>query len=324
MEVVMKPANRPRLGRGLSALLSLSEEEPTPVMVEIPVVRSSEAEPVISPDERVAREPAAATPWRLVPLDAITPNPHQPRRHMDEAALADLAASLKTNGLIQPIVVRELDGAYQLIAGERRFRAARLAGLTEIPTIVREVDAYTQAQLALVENIHREDLNPIERANAYSSLMNQLGLTQAELAIRLGEQRSSVANFLRLLDLSEPVRNLVRDGKITLGHAKVLAGVSDVAEQQRLAELCVAQDLSVRNLERLLETPAATPVSRPEPDAPSAHLRDLEASLSRQIGLRVQVRGGKKKGKGQVVIHYNSLDQFDELVKRMGVELESL
>ncbi len=268
--------------------------------------------------------PAAPTPWRMVPLAEISPNPHQPRRHMDETALADLAGSLKSNGLIQPIVIREVGGAYQLIAGERRFRAAQLAGLTEIPAILKEVDSYTQAQLALVENIHREDLNPIERANAYASLMTQLGLTQAELAARLGEQRSSVANFLRLLELSESVRDLIRDQKLSLGHAKVLAGVSDLAEQARLAELCVAQGLSVRNLERLLETPATPPATRPEPEAPSAHLRDLEVNLSRQLGLRVQVRGGKKAGKGRVVIHYNNLDQFDELVKRMGVELDAL
>lgn len=323
-----KQPNRPRLGRGLSALLSLSEETspaetPAPVMAEVPAGPSSATEPLSSQGTPVAVTPAPVdappTPWRVVPLDAIKPNPHQPRRTIGEAGIADLAASLKSNGLIQPVVVREIENGYQLIAGERRFRAAKLAGLTEIPAIVREADAYTQAQMALVENIHREDLNPLERALAYSGLMTQLGLTQAELAARLGEQRSSVANYLRLLDLTEPVRMLVRDGKISLGHAKVLAGVADATEQERLASLCVAEDLSVRNLERLITAPQAEATPKP---APSAHLKDLETNLSRELGLRVQVRGAAKKGR--LIIHYNNLDQFDELLKRMSVQLESM
>jgi ParB family chromosome partitioning protein len=241
---------------------------------------------------------------------------------MDESGLVDLAASLKSNGLIQPILVRVVDGGYQLIAGERRYRAAKLAGFADIPAVVREVDGYAQAQLALVENIHRADLNPIERAQAYESLMSQLGLTQAELAGRLGEQRSSVAKYLRLLDLAEPVRSMVRSGQLSQGHAKVLAGISDPLEQQRLADLCVAQDLSVRNLERLLATPAEEAVTQRRPAAPSAHIKDLETNLTRQLGLRVQIRDAKK-GRGRLVIHYGSLDQFDDLVKRLGVDVDA-
>lgn len=314
---MMKPPQRSRLGRGLSSLLSMEEPAVQP---------ASSAGPIGDPEAREGPQVTASavqTPYRLIPLERVTANPHQPRKQMDEAALVDLAASLKANGVIQPIVVREVDGGYQLIAGERRFRAARIAGLSEIPAILREVDGYTQAQMALVENIHRTDLNPLERAFAYSALLNQLGLTQAELATRLGEQRSSVANFLRLLELQPSVQEFVRDGKLSLGHAKVLAGVTDAAEQQRLADLCVSQDLSVRNLERLLEVPTAAPAAK-EPEAPSAHVRDLEASLSRQLGLRVQVRNGARKGRGRLVIHYNSLDQFDEFMKRLGVELDAM
>src|SRR4029434_6962211 len=141
------------------------------------------------------------------------------RSRMNEASIAELAASLKSTGLVQPIIVRQHNGGYQLIAGERRLRAAKLAGLKTLPAIVREVDNFTQAQMALVENIQREDLNPIDRAQSYRALMDQLGLTQAELAGRLGEERSSVANYLRLLELAEPVRDLVRDGKLSMGHA---------------------------------------------------------------------------------------------------------
>jgi ParB family transcriptional regulator, chromosome partitioning protein len=322
-----KMPNRPRLGRGLSALLSISEEpSPAPVMAEVPPAAqpdaktsdasASSADP-LGPVVQAAVAPP--TPWRVVPVESIKPNPHQPRRTMNEATIAELAASLKANGLIQPVVVRAVDEGYQLIAGERRLRAAKVAGLSEIPALVREADAYAQAQMALVENIHREDLNPLERAVAYSELMTQLGLTQAELAARLGEQRSSVANYLRLLDLAESVRQLVRDGKLSLGHAKVLAGVADATEQERLAGLCVAQELSVRNLERLISTPKADPLPKA---VPSAHLKDLETNLTREIGLRVQVRGAAKKGR--LIIHYNNLDQFDELMKRLNVELEAM
>jgi ParB family chromosome partitioning protein len=240
---------------------------------------------------------------------------------MDEARLTELAASLRSTGLIQPIVVRKIGEHYELIAGERRWRASKLAGLVSIPAFVREVDGFTQAQMALVENIQREDLNPMDRAQAYRVLIDQLGLTQSELSNRLGEDRSSIANFLRLLELAGPVKNQVRDGQLTLGHAKLLAGVSDVVEQQRLADLVINQELSVRNLERLIQQgPAvAEPITRP---TPSAHLQDLERSLTRQLGMKVQVKSTSKKGRGRMVIHYSSLDQFDELLSKLGVSSE--
>lgn len=264
--------------------------------------------------------PAPAAPAsNEIPLDRIVPNPHQPRKEMSDASLAELAASLKSTGLIQPIVVRQVGPGYQLIAGERRFRAAKLAGLTSIPAIVRDVDSFTQAQMALVENIQREDLNPLDRALAYRSLMSQLGLSQSELAGRLGEDRTGIAHYLRLLELSEPVRELVRTRMLSLGHAKLLAGVSDPVEQQRLANLCIAQELSVRNLERLLADSKEATTTRER--GPSAHLLDLEKSVARQLGMRTQIRAGKN-GKGRLVIHYASLDQFDELMQRMGVRTE--
>jgi ParB family chromosome partitioning protein len=256
-----------------------------------------------------------------LPLAEIAPNPHQPRRQFDDTTLSDLAASLKSNGVIQPIIVRRVDNRFELVAGERRLRAAKLAGMATIPAIVRELDSFTQAQMALVENIHREDLNPIERASAYRALIEQLGLTQAELAKRLGEDRSTVTNFLRLLDLAEPVRAMIRDGRLSLGHAKVLAGVSDILEQERLGNLVVSQGLSVRNLERLVQSPTA-PAPAKATKAPSAHLQDLEKSFARQLGMRVQIRTGANKSKGRVVIHYGSLDQFDQLLEKLGIESE--
>jgi ParB family chromosome partitioning protein len=242
---------------------------------------------------------------------------------MNETLLAELAASLKSSGLIQPIVVRKTAEGYQLIAGERRLRAAKLAGMKLIPAIIRDVDSFTQAQMALVENIQREELNPIDRALAYRALGTQLGLTHQELAIRLGEDRSSITNYVRLLELAEPVRELVRSRMLSMGHAKLLAGVSDSAEQQRLAELCVAQDLSVRNLERIVTQPgvAPEPATQKGPTV-SAHLLDLEKTIARQLGMRVQVRSTSKKGKGRLTIHYASLDQFDDLIQRLGVTIE--
>jgi ParB family chromosome partitioning protein len=261
----------------------------------------------------------------LIPVDAITPNPHQPRRVFEDATLERLAASMKSSGVIQPILLKAVPGkpgSYELIAGERRWRAARIAGLAALPAVVRDdVDSYSQAQLALVENIQREDLNPIDRASAYRGLMTQLGLTQSELASRLGEDRSGIANYLRLLDLSGPVQTLIREGKITLGHAKVLAGVNDVLEQTRLANLAAEQQLSVRNLERMIQTKSA-PAAVPSAAGKSAHLVDLEKSLARQLGMRVQVKSGAKRGKGRLIIHYADLDQFDQLLAKMGLKAE--
>jgi ParB family transcriptional regulator, chromosome partitioning protein len=303
---------KPRLGRGLNSLISVSTPPPD---VELQPFQGQ------SPPTANREVTASATGEPLqVPIDSIRPNPHQPRKTIKEAAIADLAASLKTSGIIQPLVLRRSSEGFELIAGERRWLAAKLAGFTDVPAILKDVDAFTQAQMALVENIQREDLNPIERAQAYRALMDQLGLTQAELAGRMGEDRSSVANFLRLLELAEPVRAMVRDGRLSLGHAKLLAGVSDILQQQKLAEMAVAQSLSVRNLERMLQQ-AETPTAGRAVKAPSAHLQDLEKNLSRQLGMRVQVRSAAK-GKGRLILHYASLDQFDELLGKLGARAE--
>jgi ParB family chromosome partitioning protein len=253
-----------------------------------------------------------------VPVNEVDPNPHQPRREFDQGALDELAVSVRENGVIQPIVVRRANDRYQLIAGERRLRAAKMAGLAKVPAVVREVDGLNQAQQALVENVQRADLNPIERAEAYRVLVEQLGLTQSELATRIGEDRSIIANHLRLLTLSEAARDLVRMGKLTLGHAKVLAGVEDKAEQDRLASLAAQQELSVRNLERLVR---GTPPPPRQQQARAAHLGDLEERIRQSVGLRAQVQG-RQGGKGKLVLHYGSLEEFDDLMRRMGVPLD--
>lgn len=311
---------KPRLGRGLSSLISVSDlpvETAIPNPVPAEPVNLTPAVPAPLPEPAIIPAPSE------LPIDAILPNPHQPRKAFDDASLQSLAASLKSSGLVQPIVVRKANGSndqYELIAGERRLRAAKLAGLKTIPVLIRDVDAFEQAQMALVENVQREDLNPIDRAQAYRSLISQLGLTQAELATRIGEDRSSIANYLRLLDLAADVQTMVRKGSLSLGHAKILAGISDPVHQKELADRVVGQGLSVRNLERLVQdVPPATPPAKPNP---SAHVRDLEQNLTSQLGLRVQLRAAGKKGKGRLVIHYANLDQFDTLLDRLGCKAE--
>ena len=329
-EKATKPKSR--LGRGLSSLISISTPEDPPTQlpavpaVEGPSAGTSGGSSAASASPSDAPTDMASVPPGVrvadIPLSAIVPNPHQPRRRFNDASLNELAASLKATGMIQPIIVRPAghDG-YQLIAGERRWRAAKLAELPTIPAIVREVDGATQAQMALIENVQREDLNPLDRAFAYKILLDHLGLTQSELAGRIGEDRSTIAHFLRLLEMPESVQTLVGDGRLSMAHAKVLGGVTDPAEQQRLAELAAAQSLSVRNLERLVQgDKSARPTTAP-PEA-SAHVKDLERSLSRQLAMRVQVRAARKKGHGKLVLHFTSLDQFDELMAKLGVRMD--
>jgi ParB family transcriptional regulator, chromosome partitioning protein len=306
--------NRPRLGRGLSSLISISN-----LPIESEITPDAATPPSGSTQKNASPAGASGAPL-LIPIDSIRPNPHQPRRTINDASIAELAASMKSSGIIQPLVVRRTTDGFELIAGQRRWRAAKLAGMTEVPVFARDVDSYAQAQMALVENIQREDLNPIERAQAYRALMDQLGLTQAELATRMGEDRSSIANYLRLLDLTESVRALVRDGRLSLGHAKLLAGVSDILQQQRLAETVISQGLSVRNLETILQSESIEKNLR-KPPTVSPHLADLEKSLARQLGLRVQVRSAAK-GRGRLILHYSSLDQFDELLQKLGAKAD--
>jgi ParB family transcriptional regulator, chromosome partitioning protein len=316
MSTAVKPKSR--LGRGLSSLISMSN---LPVASDV-APRSATHNPVAEAGVSGPISTVSDGTPLSIPVDAIRPNPHQPRKTLAGASIAELAASMKSSGIIQPLIVRKAGQGYELIAGHRRWEAAKIAGLTHVPAYCRDVDSYAQAQMALVENIQREDLNPIERAQAYRALMDQLGLTQAELASRMGEERSSIANYLRLLDLTEVVRSMIRDGRLSLGHAKLLAGVADILEQQRLAEIVISRGLSVRGLEEILRLPMATlPAGKNKGPTISPHLADLEKSLARQLGLRVQLRSSAK-GRGRLTLHYNSLDQFDELLLKLGAKVE--
>ncbi|MCC5822924.1 MAG: ParB/RepB/Spo0J family partition protein [Phycisphaerales bacterium] len=319
-----KPA---RLGRGLSALVGSTP----PVRVETNQTKTTHTTGVVDPG-------SAGSGLLSLGVGEIRPNPHQPRRSFDEASLATLATSIGRDGLMQPVVVRRAaDGGYELVAGERRLRASKLAGLERIHAILREADDRTSAELALIENLQRADLNPVERARAFKALIERHGLTQAELGERVGMDRASVSNHLRLLDLDDDLLGMVADGRLGFGHARALLAVGDPAERRRLAELICEESWSVRATERAAADWAdrlpvnasnnnecevntshnATPsdVSRTRA---RAVLDDMERRLSEHLGTRVTLRTDRSGQKGSVTLEFFSLDQFDGILERLG------
>ncbi len=265
-----------------------------------------------------------------IPTTEVVPNPHQPRVHFDEEALAELAASVAQIGVLQPVLVRRVDGQYQLIAGERRWRAARRAGLPTVPAIVRPTDDVSAVEHALVENLHREDLTPLEEAAAYQQLIEDFGLTHEEVAQRVGKSRSSVTNTLRLLGLPPAVQHLLADGKLSAGHARALLGTPDRALQERLARTAAAEGWSVRTIEEAVRTgglgptPSAPPAPRPPAPVDGAGLiettrlrppglLELEQLLADALDTRVGVKMGVKRG--QVTIDFADLEDLERIYR---------
>ena len=245
-------------------------------------------------------EPSAEnTPYRILPIQKIEPNPDQPRQNFDEEALEALADSLSTHGVVQPLTVRELpNGYFQIIAGERRWRAARLAGLKEVPVIVSDADDKTTMELALIENLQRQDLNPMEEAFGYQALMQSYNLTQEDAAARVGKSRPAVANALRLLNLTPPVMEMVRAGKLSAGHARALLSAKSEKQQIELAQKVVSLDLSVRQTELLCKN-LSKPQSPPTEQLSFAvdYVAECEKSLSKHLGRGVKIINGKRKGR---------------------------
>lgn len=292
----------PALGRGLGALLGESRRE----------------EPV-APATNDTAAPTVAGGLAMLAIADIEPHPTQPRRHFDEAALDELAASIAQRGVIQPVIVRPLgEGRYQLVAGERRWRAAQRAQLHELPALVRELGEREVMALALIENLQREDLNPIEEARAYQRLAEGEGLTQAEIARMVDKSRSHVANFQRLLALPEPVIALVEDGSLSMGHARALIGVDDASG---IAESAVAKGLSVREVERLVRqsrserTPRRVRAARDDRD--DADIAAVQGHLEEFLGLPVQIKSDADPRSGTVSIRYSTLDQLDLICQRL-------
>ena len=246
-----------------------------------------------------------------VPLSLVSPNPFQPRRAFDEAELEELANSVKTKGVLQPILVRKLgDGGYELIAGERRWRAAKLAGLKKIPAIVRPATDAEAMEMALIENLQRKDLNPLEAARAYQRLMKEFGLTQEAVARALGKERSSIANTVRLLALQSEVQTWVESDQLSWGHAKVLLGVSDPEQQVRLGRRAVTERLSVRDLERLVRP--AHRAGRSNSARKGHRPSEIEERMSRRLGTKVRLIHGKTGGK--IVIDYYSPADLERVI----------
>ena len=261
------------------------------------------------------RAPSGPTTVEIA-LDRIRENPRQPRVHMDDAALETLAASIREHGVIQPVLVRETMDGYELVAGERRVRAARMAGLERIPAVVRQLADREQLELALVENLQREDLDPIEAARAYRSLIDEFGFSREDLAARVGRARSTVANTLRLLDLHAAVQDAVADGRLTEGHARAIGGLEPDA-QPRVVDTVVDQDLSVRQTEELvrrLRTPRETSLNRLA-QTPDPELERVEEDLRRALGTKVRMARSRRGGR--IVIEFYSDEELSRLYDRL-------
>jgi len=252
-----------------------------------------------------------------LPLEQVHRGPHQPRQEFDEASLAELAASIKSNGVLQPIIVRPSGLGYEIVAGERRARAARLAGLADIPAIVRRYTDDDTLVLSLVENIQRADLNAIDKALAYRRLVAHLGATQEEVARRLGLDPSSVSNMIRLLELPAEVQDLVRAGALSMGHARALLGLADEIDQLQMAERVVKEDLSVRAVEAAVREGRTTPRRRVTPRKPP-QVMALESELREILGTKVQIQD--RRGKGRILIEYYSPEEFERLLEALRGE----
>jgi len=277
-------SKRKALGKGLSALIP-------------------EAQHLEDRDER----------FLLCPVDAIEPNPNQPRRDFGEMELNEMAESVRENGVITPLVVTRTERGYQIIAGERRWRAAQRAGLDRVPVVVREATATESLELAIIENIHRKDLNPIEEALAYQRLLEEIGTTQETLGKRLGKDRSTIANLLRLLTLPPLIQKDVIDGRLSMGHARVIAGIKAGSEQMALRDLAIKKGLSVRQLEALAQRRAPRVRSRNKENERALLMRDLGEDLKRRLGTKVELKAQGKRGR--IIIHYYSDEELERLLE---------
>jgi len=308
-----KKREKPKhLGRGLASLIS-------------PIITGADAEenqlmynpksnPNFPPDKELQDS------LQEISIDEIAPNPYQARTVWDQKELADLAESIKANGVIQPIIVRREGHGFQLIAGERRFRASKLASLTTIPALIRPATDQQLLELALIENIHRANLNPIERAKAYQNYISTFSLTQAEAAERLGEDRSVIANHLRLLDLPDEIKQMLAARQLTMGHARAILALPTDELRRKLANRAMAGRLSVRDVERLVRR-YLTGVGQIRTTARSkpAHILDLETKLGTQLGTKVIIETRKNGQRGRIIVEFHSLDEFDRIAESLGL-----
>lgn len=285
-------AGKRRLGRGLDALLGAE----------------------VRPD---AAAPMGGQLLEEVPVEWIRPGKYQPRKVMDESTLQELAASIRAQGVMQPIVLRSVgEKRYEIIAGERRWRAAQLAGLAKVPAVIREVDDEAAIAMSLIENIQREDLNPMEEAHALQRLIQEFELTHQQVADAVGKSRTAVTNFLRLINLAPPVAQMLGNGDIEMGHARALLGLPD-DQQAAAAREIAARSMNVRQAEALVRSLSAGKKEKMPARNVDADTRTLEQRISSQLGQPVQIQH-TTKGKGKLVINYNSLDELDGILSHFG------
>jgi ParB family chromosome partitioning protein len=309
---------KPALGRGLGALLG-----------EKPAAKSSASAPApATPATPVAAAVPADSRERVqrVPIQRIQPCPFQPRKDFSVEALRELADSIREQGIVQPLIVRERDGHLELIAGERRWRAAQQVGLTEVPVILRDADDRAVLELALIENLQRENLNPIEEAQGYAQLIEAFKLKQDDVALKVGKSRAAVANALRLLKLAPAIQGEVREGRLSVGHAKVILGLASDTHQKLVSERVLREGLNVRQTEELvakMQARAAGVAVKPgavAPPAGDAHVASLENSLRQRLGTKVRLR--YDQGKGAMEISFFSDDELERILQILGIDPE--
>lgn len=316
-----KPANAP----AWAAPQPEPRPAPTPIepprnVFELPVTNAQPQAPAVptpAPPPQSARPTDVSDGPRSVPIDLVQRNPGQPRKHFDEAELTELANSIRTHGVLQPILVRPIAGGrYEIVAGERRWRAAQRAGLHSIPAVVRDLNEVEVVEIAIVENVQRTDLNPIEEAQGFQTLIDRFGRTQEEIAEAVGKSRPHIANMLRLLKLPEDLQEMVRDGRLSSGHARAILTAPD---QRGLAQRVISEGLNVRDVERLAQQAKdekhGPRVSTGGGDGKSADTRALEQSLSNALGLDVTIT--EKGAGGELKVAYKTLEQLDDVIRRL-------
>ena len=300
------------LGRGLSSLLGARSPADKKT--------KSGKKPASTPPPAIAETP------NEVPVGEILPGAMQPRNGMDDDTLNELAESIRENGIMQPLVVRPREGGYELIAGERRWRAAQMAGLATVPIVIRDVDDRTALELALVENLQRENLDPIEEAKGYAQLMDQFDLTQEEIATKVGKNRATVANTLRLIKLPAEVQAYVRDGLLSSGHAKAILGLKNAKDQIAAAKRVIKKELSVRQAEELVAALGQAAPDKTKHGSASkrsttdAHILDLESKLRERLGTKVSLR--YRKGKGSVDIKFFNDEDLQRILDAFGIRAD--
>lgn len=302
------------LGRGLASLIPPKKEEANGG--DRAVIASGHLEPRSKQNSGNDQAPASRTQVHEVALSAIVPNPHQPRLHFDEAKLAELAQSIQEHGILQPLIVTETKpGQYELIAGERRFQAAKKIGLATVPILVRAADERVKLELAIIENIQRHNLNPIEEAKAYFRLADEFGLSQEAVAAKMGKQRSTIANTLRLLQLPVEIQRAVAEGKISEGHAKALLSIENKEKQRAVFDLIIKEELTVRETEERVRSTVVKAHVRTQRSIDPAIQEAVEA-LSKSFGTRVKIQPGSKGGK--LIFEYFSKEELDALLRKLA------